>query len=213
MRRRGQSDRDRLIEKENPEKLLAFRDEITSGKQTAFWSDRNELKLRIYDALSEISRREDLTGWVRGNQSVDPALANEFARVSKENAELREKGGNAEYCGLSYDDLAAQLRKDNLDALLLLVRELLTTHPNENLGWIAEAAKGRRARTQPEVVRECMRLIHIGLLELETVSRSSGPKEFVRLSGDCKRFLNRFDLRLETDAALPERQIPPSKQV
>ena len=65
-----------------------------------FWDDTKDIKITVGEALSQLSRRDDLTGWVRVNQEANmPALADEIARLSKENAVLRSQvaaGGKGE---------------------------------------------------------------------------------------------------------------------
>src|SRR5262249_34174859 len=53
------------IEKQHGGELKAFRDTVTS-KICRFFYDINELKLIIFQSLSESARDENLTGWIRG---------------------------------------------------------------------------------------------------------------------------------------------------
>ena len=51
---------------------------------SGFWSDTRDIELEIIKVLQTFSRREDLTGWVKGNEAVDTvALTDELARLSK----------------------------------------------------------------------------------------------------------------------------------
>jgi hypothetical protein len=55
-----------------------------------FWEDSKDIKLAIHKKLGELARRKELVGWVRTNQEANlPALSDELARLSRENAELR----------------------------------------------------------------------------------------------------------------------------
>ncbi len=97
--------------------LNSFRDNVLT-KLVKFWDDAKDIKLAIYDTLSEFAFRKDLTGWVKGDQAVNSTqLAEEIARLSKENAELREKLNSkidtALYNGLSYDELEDLLRSQS----------------------------------------------------------------------------------------------------
>ena len=79
------------IEEENAGELKEFRAMVCS-KMVRFWDDAKDIKLAIVETLSHLSRRDDLIGWVRANNEVNiPALADEVARLSKENSVLREQ--------------------------------------------------------------------------------------------------------------------------
>lgn len=79
------------LELKNPQKLKDFRDLVLS-KMSSFWSDTKDIELEVIKTLQTFSRREDLTGWVKGDESVDTvALTEGLARLSKENADLREQ--------------------------------------------------------------------------------------------------------------------------
>ena len=65
----------------------------------------------------EWSQREDLHGWVRGDEAIDPEVTNELARLSRENHDLRSKISESEesFCGLTFDEMSALLRQDKVD--------------------------------------------------------------------------------------------------
>jgi Domain of unknown function (DUF4062)/Pentapeptide repeats (8 copies) len=81
----------RVIERENPALLTSFRQKVTS-KMCRFWTDTKDIKLSILETLSNFARREELVGWVRGDKPANAAtLAEEVARLAKENTELRQQ--------------------------------------------------------------------------------------------------------------------------
>jgi hypothetical protein len=56
------------------------------------WTEANEIKLAIHETLADFVRRSDLAGWVRSEDSVNVgAISEEIARLSHENAALRER--------------------------------------------------------------------------------------------------------------------------
>ena len=80
-----------VIEREHTQKLRAFRDLVLT-KVIKFWKDPRDIKLAIHETMSEYSLREDLTGWIPGDQAVNAGpLAEEIARLVKENASLKEQ--------------------------------------------------------------------------------------------------------------------------
>ncbi len=104
-----------VIEMDNPQKLKEFRGEVLS-KMSEFWEDTKDIKITITGKLSQLMKRENLIGWVRPNSQSDlPALADEIARLSKENAQLRAQisvgNSNDKINGLSFSDLKQMLEK------------------------------------------------------------------------------------------------------
>jgi hypothetical protein len=100
-----------------PKELDMFR-ELVQTKMVEFWEDPKDIQLAIVRTLNQLARREDLIGWVRPQQEADlPALSNEMARLSKENAELRSQldtKSEAHINGLSYSQLKTLLQKKEL---------------------------------------------------------------------------------------------------
>jgi hypothetical protein len=102
-----------MIDK-NQKTLDEFR-ELVKGKVVEFWEDTKDIKLAIIKKLGELARRTDLIGWVRAHQEANlPALSDELARLSRENAELRTQLGakpEAFINGLPYSQMKALLQK------------------------------------------------------------------------------------------------------
>jgi hypothetical protein len=114
-----------VLELENPQKLKTFREEVLT-KMSKFWEDSKDIKITITETLSHLAKRENLVGWVRpSTQSNLPALANEIARLSKENAELRGQlatGIQEETInGLTFSELKAVL--ENMGLLNFLIEK------------------------------------------------------------------------------------------
>lgn len=106
------------IETNNPQKLKDFR-ELVLSKMVRFWEDSKDIKITIGETLAHFSRRDDLNGWVRSQQEADmPALADEIARLSKENARLRSQvevsRTEPSAIGLGFHELKAILEDKNL---------------------------------------------------------------------------------------------------
>jgi hypothetical protein len=68
--------------------------------------------------LPEWAQRTDLTGWVRGNEAVDPEVMNELVRLSQENRELRASSSAPEetFDGLTLEELVRLMRERALTA-------------------------------------------------------------------------------------------------
>jgi len=92
--------------------------ELVQSKIVEFWEDSKDIKIAIANKLGQLSRREDLVGWVRAHKEADlPALSNEIARLSKENADLRTQlGASSEAIinGLPYSKMKALLQKNGV---------------------------------------------------------------------------------------------------
>jgi hypothetical protein len=79
-----------VIELEHPDKLKEFR-ELVCSKMVRFWNDPKDIKLSILETIADFANRADLVGWIPGSEAVNTgALAEEIARLTKENSELRE---------------------------------------------------------------------------------------------------------------------------
>jgi len=67
--------------------------------------------------LPDWSEREDLVGWVRGDEAANPEVTNELARLSSENRDLRATlaARQESFGGLDFDGLVSLLRQDKLD--------------------------------------------------------------------------------------------------
>jgi len=104
-------------EDENPKELRAFKQLVTKNL-VRFWDDKKDIKIAIHETLSEFSYRKELVGWIRGDNAVNTAVvADELARLTKENADLRQlKNANTEYryVGLTFDEMADHLKKEKI---------------------------------------------------------------------------------------------------
>ena len=107
--------------------LKAFR-ELVLSKMVRFWDDFKDIKIAVGETLSTFARRDDLMGWVHASQEANmPALANEIARLSSENAELRNKLSNKTTIinnYLTYSEIEALLINNELLEKTLRLREI-----------------------------------------------------------------------------------------
>lgn len=104
------------LEDENPKLLKEFK-ALTTTNMVEFWNDKKDIQLAIFKTLSDFIYRKELVGWVKADNVVNTALlADEIAKLSKENTELREKLSTMNYtptqlyAGLSYSDMLQLLK-------------------------------------------------------------------------------------------------------
>lgn len=79
-------------ERESDDKLVSKLAQFINKAQQRmceYWTDLEDLEAKVPSALYNSFRYYPQTGWVRGNQAASPEMANELARLSKENSELR----------------------------------------------------------------------------------------------------------------------------
>ena len=70
---------------------MEFRAKVTS-KICKFFKDATELKLIVFQSLSNFERNEGLSGWVRGTDVLDPKTTlEEVSRLQAENILLRNQ--------------------------------------------------------------------------------------------------------------------------
>lgn len=73
------------------EKLEIFRKNAMANKMCDFWETEEDLESKILMALYKSFATNPRTGWVRGDQAINPEIANEIALLTKENRELKNK--------------------------------------------------------------------------------------------------------------------------
>jgi hypothetical protein len=78
---------------DDPKKTVALKEFIkkVEGKMRSSWSNKDDLSLNVSLALNEITTGYPRIGWIRADQAVNPETINEMTRLSKENAEMRER--------------------------------------------------------------------------------------------------------------------------
>ena len=109
-----------VIETSNPQKFKEFQASVLKHL-VKFWADPRDIELAVLKTLSEFSRRPELVGWVPGDEAIRTAvLAEELARLTKENAQLREQLAQAAaaavtYNGLTFHQMYNLLLKEPID--------------------------------------------------------------------------------------------------
>jgi len=103
-----------VIEQDNANKLKVFKDYVLQNL-VKFYDDKKDIKIAIHETISDFTYRKELVGWIKGNNTVNTAqLAEEIARLTRENSELRSqilKNNNALYANLTYEELKELLEK------------------------------------------------------------------------------------------------------
>jgi hypothetical protein len=69
-------------------KLDAFKKKVGS-RPVNFWDNTDKLALQVYASLSEAITLTARPGWIRATEAASPQVAEELARLSKENGELK----------------------------------------------------------------------------------------------------------------------------
>ena len=109
-----------VYETDNPQQLKDFRKTLLT-KLVKFWRDPKDIELAVLRTLSEFARRDDLVGWIPADQAVNTgALAEEIARLAKENASLREqiskRGTESPFVsGVTFDEMFQLLVRHRID--------------------------------------------------------------------------------------------------
>ena len=108
------------LEDKYPIKLEEFKALATSNI-VEFWDDKKDIQLAIFKTLSDFIYRKELIGWIRGDNNINTALlAEEIAKLTSENSDLREKlssttKNNVLYCGLIFEQLKSLLEKSKFN--------------------------------------------------------------------------------------------------
>jgi len=171
-----------VLEVENPQKMKNFR-QLVLSKVVKFWDDAKDIKIVTGETLSHLSRRADLKGWVRESEQANlPALADEVARLSKENAELRERLTSSSkesltFSGLSFEKYCKLLNNKGL--LELVLEEKHRESFIEQFDYIEDFED-----------KQVAELVLIGFFK--TITNDSFYK-FYSISEDGRAFLNIVD--------------------
>jgi nucleoside 2-deoxyribosyltransferase len=79
---RVKADGFKVDERNRPDLYRVFYDIVTK-KLCGFWSDKKDIKNWILQKLPEWAQRDDLVGWVRGDEAVSPDLSRELAKLQR----------------------------------------------------------------------------------------------------------------------------------
>ena len=151
---------------------------VVLTKLVRFWDDAKDIKISVGETLAQLSRRDDLIGWVRPTETSADAvgLADEIARLSKENAQLRNRQTNSSeppILGFTVSELIELLE----DKALL---DFVTRNRNK-----LASDDGFNAGTRNN---QCDQLVFIGLVE------PGYSADNFKLTTEGRLFLNRLDL-------------------
>ncbi|OCX53776.1 hypothetical protein BEL04_05675 [Mucilaginibacter sp. PPCGB 2223] len=111
------------FEQEHQKELKKFKS-IVLKNLVKFWSDCKDIKIGIHETISEFSYRKELVGWIRGDNAVNTGfLAEEIARLTKENSELRNKLSNLTYPESLYSTLSYRQMEELLGKQIIVLNE------------------------------------------------------------------------------------------
>ncbi|UVL20539.1 DUF4062 domain-containing protein [Pseudomonas sp. B21-023] len=80
-----------FMERKNPKELELFRAKVLS-KVSSFYEDPKDIKLSVYESMSDFSNKRELKGWISGGEVIDTQpLLSEITNISSENESLRER--------------------------------------------------------------------------------------------------------------------------
>jgi hypothetical protein len=120
-----------VLEMSNPDRLKEFR-QLVMSKLVKMCSDAKDIKIASGETLASLARTDKLNGWVRADNHADMSvLADEIARLSRENALLRSQSAPKSepplIGGLTFDEITELLVSAGaLKALHAMSDELLT---------------------------------------------------------------------------------------
>lgn len=151
-----------VLEMNENGKFKEFR-ELVLSKLVKMCDDKKDIKIAVGETLANLARSDKLVGWVRADNHVDmSALADEIARLSKENAFLRSQAsstsGTPLIGGLTFDEITELLEMSGaLDTLYKFSDELLA--------YTGDAYGSNRGVQAPPVLNEAVK---IGILRGES---------------------------------------------
>ena len=109
------------IEQEYCEEYIIFKSTVLNNP-LKFWDTKKDIKIAIHETLAEFRYRKELVGWIRGDNNINSRiLAEEIARLTKENSELRNKNtvkeniDTSSYANLTYYQLEVLLKREKVE--------------------------------------------------------------------------------------------------
>ncbi|HEU4770775.1 MAG TPA: DUF4062 domain-containing protein [Candidatus Udaeobacter sp.] len=76
------------------EKLDAFKARLSTGRIVEFWSNENDLCMKVVLAVATAVNLKPGVGWIRGDQAIDPKVIQELERLRIQNADFCQKLAN-----------------------------------------------------------------------------------------------------------------------
>jgi hypothetical protein len=73
------------------EKLDAFKARLSTGRIVEFWSNENDLCMKVVLAVATAVNLKPGVGWIRGDQAIDPKVIQELERLRIQNADYCQK--------------------------------------------------------------------------------------------------------------------------
>jgi hypothetical protein len=214
LEKRIRHDGSKVFETENPQKLREFREKVLS-KMVRFWSDSRDIKVAILETLADFSRRDNLLGWIPGNESAHAAtLTDEIARLAKENANLRKQLEELQgtpivttYNGLTFDEIYLVLAQRKIDVPAITKDQVeVYQEATKMLGlpeptllhflWVERHRLASGINTKPS--DELNELFSIGLVNRDILTGVGVAASFYKLNDLGKNFLLRLRLKFSS---------------
>ncbi|EJF7266476.1 DUF4062 domain-containing protein [Vibrio parahaemolyticus] len=124
-----------LMEKDNPKQLKDFRDKVLSNI-SSFFDDEKDIRLCVYESLSDFATNRDLKGWVSSDEvTSSQSLLDEISALRLENDKLKQELVNAEK---KLNQPRSKVKNEDFDELIevlkateVIVPAKLTSDDNE----------------------------------------------------------------------------------
>ncbi|WP_137045056.1 DUF4062 domain-containing protein [Pseudolabrys sp. FHR47] len=84
--------------------LNEFKTRLKTSRIVSFWSDINDLKTKVLTAVTNAVNLRPGTGWIRGDQAIDPKLLQDLERLRIENEELKARLSEVNGADISFPD-------------------------------------------------------------------------------------------------------------
>jgi len=91
------------VQKDTIAELDAFKEKVAKNRIVKFWDTSDKLTSQVIASLANEIAINPRIGWVRATEAASPQVAEELARLSKENKELSSKLNSLE----NYDELSS----------------------------------------------------------------------------------------------------------
>jgi hypothetical protein len=133
-------------DKNQIERLELFRTRLKASRIVSFWTSISDLRTEVLTAVTNAANLAPGTGWIRGDQGIDPKLLQELERLRIENSELRR-----------------DLEEFTSEELIHFPLGLLG--PDDEMGFALEAYNKDTKKRETIIVKAVLGEVFVGLFD------------------------------------------------
>jgi hypothetical protein len=172
-----------IKEVHNLSKLQEFKATVLK-KIVKFAEDLKDIKLAVGESLNEMSRRDNLKGWVKADDTDYSSISEELARLSRENSELKsqliELNKEDKINGMEISEMIEYLKNIKVENSIRLIypSEGVAYRPTNLLELLMSLWKNMPSIDTNQITRqeELLSLINLNLIKQDATMTENGSR-------------------------------------